>query len=39
MIIFIHQHNVVNNETKIYKTVTRYTTDTHNLNYKSILTG
>jgi len=35
MIIFIHQHSVVGNETKIHKTVTRlwHITDTHDLNY------
>jgi len=33
--IIIHQHNVVGNETKIHKTVTRlwHITDTHDLNY------
>jgi len=42
LIIFIHQHNVVGNKTKIRRTVTRlwHITDTHDLNCTlSILTG
>jgi len=42
MIIFIHQHSVVGNETKMHKTVTKLwrITDTHDLNYTEyILTG
>jgi len=41
LVIFIHQHNVLENKTKICTTVTglQHITDTHNLNYQSILTA